>query len=182
MLNTHVMLMEPPGSDSRPRHNFWNTRGFWCLISIILEVCSMHKHNWPSGTTQTLRTHKVRIWPQWPVLSDVKNVIHCWKNRLWIYKWGEEKTATAIYLLCINGGEGPVPVGKALLSLSLSCLYYKFISQLHQEVTVSNGIIVLIVWWPSGSGYPMHQWDVRENNMGGAHAERSPVFGGLGTH
>ena len=38
---------------------------------------------------------------------------------------------------------------KPFLSLSLSCLYYQFVLQLHQEVTVSNGIIVLIVWWYS---------------------------------
>ena len=149
-----------PGPVKRVGH-FTTGKLFTCLLVLHEEECC-HAVTLPRGVSG------VSFWPVfWRDQGSVVGGPCRCEELFWEARWG---------------GEGPVPVGKALLSLSLSCLYYKFISQLHQEVTVSNGIIVLIVWWYSGNGYPMHQWDVRENNMGGAHAERSPVFGGLGTH
>ena len=133
-----------PGPVKRVGH-FTTGKLFTCLLVLHEEECC-------HAVTLQREVSGVRFWPVfWRDQGSVVGGPCRCEELFWEARWG---------------GEGPVPVGKALLSLSLSCLYYKFISQLHQEVTVSNGIIVLIVWWYSGSGYPMHQWDVRENNMG----------------
>ena len=70
---------------------------------------------------------------------------------------------------------------KALLSLSLFLpLLYKSKSQHFKGGYCQIRYIVLTVWWYSGSGYPIHQWNVRENNMGRSSTYQRII--GLGTH
>ena len=61
-----------------------------------------------------------------------------------------------------------------------SCLYSTNLNHNIQGGYCQIRYIVLTVWWAAGSGYPIHQWNVRENNMGRSSTYQRII--GLGTH
>jgi len=69
---------------------------------------------------------------------------------------------------------------KPSLVCLFSCLYSTNLNHNIKGGYCQERYIVLTVWWYSGSGYPIHQWNVRENNMGRSSTYQRII--GLGTH
>ena len=69
---------------------------------------------------------------------------------------------------------------KPSLVCLFSCLYSTNLNHNIQGGYCQIRYIVLTVWWAAGSGYPIHQWNVRENNMGRSSTYQRII--GLGTH